>query len=67
MTGVHPPAKDGAAAPPPTHYEVLLPAGTTGWIAAAGARSLANNRLCYAKTREGRWTIGVFDQGEDED
>jgi hypothetical protein len=67
VTGVHPPAKEGAAAPAPTHYEVLLPAGTTGWIAASAARSLANNRLCYAKTKEGRWAIGVFDQGEDED
>jgi hypothetical protein len=67
VIGEHPPAREGAVAPPPTHYEVLLPAGTTGWIAAAAARSLANNRLCYAKSREGRWVIGVFDQGEDEE
>jgi hypothetical protein len=68
VIGVHPPAREGAPAPAtaPTHYEVLLPAGTTGWIAASTARSLANNRLCYARTKEGRWTIGVFDQGEDE-
>jgi hypothetical protein len=67
VIGVHPPAKEGTAAPAPTHYEVLLPAGTTGWIAASAAWSLANNRLCYAKSKEGRWTIGVFDQGEDEE
>jgi hypothetical protein len=66
VIGVHPPAREGASAPVPTHYEVLLPAGTTGWIAASAARPLANNRLCYAKSKEGRWTIGVFDQGEDE-
>jgi hypothetical protein len=64
VMGAYPPARDGA--PPPTHYQVLLPSGLTGWIAAAAARPLVRNRLCYAKTQDGRWTIGVFDQGEDE-
>ena len=63
----HPPAKEGAPAPSPTHYEVLLPSGMTGWIAAGAARPLADNRLCYAKTQDGRWTIVNFDQGQDED
>ena len=62
VIGVHPPAREGAVAPIPTHYEVLLPAGTTGWIAASAAGSLANNRLCYAKSKEGRWMIGVLDR-----
>jgi hypothetical protein len=31
------------------------------------ARPLASDRLCYAKTRDGRWTIVNFDQGQDED
>jgi hypothetical protein len=61
----YPPAKDGAV-PAPTHYEVLLPSGTTGWIAAGAARPLASNRLCYARDRVGRWTIVHFDQGEDD-
>jgi len=43
------------------------PWGATGWIAAAPPGRSRNNRLCQAKTKEGRWTIGVFDQGEDED
>jgi hypothetical protein len=66
VIGAHPPAKDGTKAPAPTHYEVLLPSGTTGWIAAGTARPLMGNRLCYAKTQDGRWTIVNFDQGEDD-
>jgi len=66
VISVYPPANDGSSAPAPTHYEVLLPSGTTGWIAAAVARPLANDRLCYAKTRDGRWTIVNFDQGQDD-
>lgn len=65
VIGAHPPAKDGTAAPLPTHYQVLLPSGATGWIAAGAAWPLTANRLCYAKTRDGRWTIVDFDQGED--
>jgi hypothetical protein len=61
VISTHPPGNAAAA----THYEVLLPAGTTGWIAASAARSLVNDRLCYAKTRDG-WGIAVYDQGEDE-
>jgi hypothetical protein len=30
------------------------------------ARPLAADRLCYAKTRDGRWTIVNFDQGQDD-
>jgi hypothetical protein len=57
---------DGAAIPAPTHYEVLLSSGKTGWIAASAARPLTADRLCYAKTRDGRWTIVNFDQGQDD-
>lgn len=66
VIGVHPAAPEGAPAPAPTHYEVLLPSGITGWIAAGAARPLVGNRLCYAKTRDGRWTIVNFDQGQDD-
>src|SRR5882724_2170104 len=66
VISAHPPAKDGIV-PVPTHYEVLLPSGATGWIAAGAARPLTGNRLCYAKTRDGRWTIVNFDQGQDDD
>jgi hypothetical protein len=66
VLGTYPP-RDAAAASAPTHYEVLLPSGATGWIVAGTARSLGNDRLCYAKTREGRWRIVDFDQGQDDD
>jgi hypothetical protein len=66
VIAAHPPVPDGAKGPAPTHYQVLLPSGTTGWIAAGAARPLASNRLCYAKTKDGRWTIVDFDQGEDD-
>jgi hypothetical protein len=65
VLSAHPPAKDGSV-PAATHYEVLLPSGATGWIAAGAARPLANDRLCYAKTRDDRWSITVFDQGQDD-
>jgi hypothetical protein len=62
VMGAQPPAPAA-----PAYYQVLLPSGVTGWIPAAAARPLVSNRLCYAKTQDGRWTIGVFDQGEDEE
>jgi hypothetical protein len=71
VIGLYPQPKDGkptdaATVPAPTHYEVLLSSGKTGWIAAAAARPLTADRLCYAKTRDGRWTIVNFDQGQDD-
>jgi hypothetical protein len=66
VIGLYPQPKDGTTVPLPTHYEVLLSSGKTGWIAAAAARPLTADRLCYAKTRDGRWTIVNFDQGQDD-
>ena len=66
VLSVFPQPKDGAAIPAPTHYEVLLSSGKTGWIAAAAARPLTADRLCYAKTPDGRWAIVNFDQGQDD-
>ena len=48
-----------------THLQVLLPSGKTGWIAAAAARPLKTNRLCYAKTVTGDWKIVNFDEAEE--
>jgi hypothetical protein len=66
VIGLYPQPKDGKTVEAPTHYEVLLSSGKTGWIAAAAARPLTADRLCYAKTRDGRWTIVNFDQGQDD-
>lgn len=48
----------------PSHLQVLLPSGNPGWIPAAAARPLVNNRLCYAKTVNGEWKIVAFDESE---
>ena len=62
MLSVYPPAKEGQPAPQPTHVEVLLPSGKSGWIAAAAVRPLSIERLCYAKTPSGDWKIAAIDQ-----
>jgi hypothetical protein len=60
----HPTAPQGQPALAPTHLQVLLPSGKTGWIAAEAARPLDSDRLCYAKTADGAWKIAAFDQSE---
>jgi hypothetical protein len=47
----------------PTHLEVLLPSGKSGWIPASAARSFVTESLCYAQTSKGDWKIAAFDQG----
>ena len=64
VVGTMPPAQEGKPNVPPTHLEVLLPSGKTGWIAAGAARPLASERLCYAKTPAGDWKIAAYDQIE---
>jgi hypothetical protein len=59
-----PPAEAGAAAPVPTHYEVLLPSGRTGWISANAARAFQTDRLCYALTANGEWKIAIYDSAQ---
>jgi hypothetical protein len=61
---VYPPSKEGQPPAQPTHLQVLLPSGKTGWIAASAARSLVSDRLCYAKTPSGDWKIAAYDQSE---
>lgn len=45
----------------PTHFEILLPSGRTGWIAADAVRPLQADQLCYAQTAKGEWKIAIFD------
>ena len=58
------PDQKSASVPLPTHLEVLLPSGKSGWIPAAAARPLVSERLCYAKTPKGDWKIVNYDQVE---
>lgn len=48
----------------PTHLQVLLPSGKTGWIPASAARPFNSNRLCYAKTANGDWKVVLFSESE---
>lgn len=56
------PSSEGENPARPTHLEVLLPSGKTGWIAASAARQLQSDQLCFAKTPSGEWKIVAFDQ-----
>jgi hypothetical protein len=62
VLGTAPRGKDGEPVPTPEFLEVLLPSGKTGWIAAASAKPLAAERLCYAPTVSGEWKIVGYDQ-----
>lgn len=67
LVGAHPmPGQGQSSAPsqPPTHVELLLPSGKTGWAAIASVRPLLFDRLCFAKNAGGDWMIAAFDQAE---
>jgi hypothetical protein len=64
IVGLHPNAKEGSAAPAaPTHFELLLPSGKTGWMAVERARPLFVDRLCFAKLGT-EWKIAAYEQAE---
>ena len=62
LIGFYPPEKEGAPPPPPTHFEVLLPSGRTGWVPVSAVRPLETDHLCYARTPAGEWKIAAIDQ-----
>jgi hypothetical protein len=62
LLSFYPPEKEGAPPPIPTHFEVLLPSGRTGWVPVTAVRPLAADHLCYAKTPSGDWKIAAIDQ-----
>ena len=62
LLSFYPPEKEGAPPPAPTHFEVLLPSGRTGWVPVAAVRPLNADHLCYAKTPSGDWKIAAIDQ-----
>lgn len=64
IVGVHPAAKEDASAPAaPTHFELLLPDGKTGWAPIERARPLFVDRLCFAKLGN-EWKIAAYEQAE---
>jgi hypothetical protein len=62
LLGVYPPEKEGGPPPAPTHFEVLLPSGRTGWVPVSAVRPLNADHLCYARTPAGDWKIAAIDQ-----
>jgi hypothetical protein len=62
----HPPSPQNGPAVTPTHIEILLPTGRSGWIPASAAIPLFSDRLCFSKTASGDWKISGFDQDSDE-
>ena len=62
----HPPSPENGPAVTPTHIEVLLPSGRSGWIPASAAVPLFSDRLCFSKTASGGWKISGFDQDSNE-
>jgi hypothetical protein len=62
LLSVFPTAPQGQPALQPTHFEVLLPSGKSGWIPAAAVHPLFGEHLCYAKTPDGQWKIALFNQ-----
>src|ERR1700730_13821429 len=64
VLGSYPPNQEGQPGAPTTHFEVLLPSGKSGWVAAATVRPLVSERLCYAKTPGEEWKIVGYDQPE---
>jgi hypothetical protein len=60
----YPPEQEGGPPLPPTHFEVLLPSGQTGWMPVNAVRALETDHLCYARTRTGEWRIASIDEVE---
>jgi len=58
------PTTQGSAPSTPTHFEVLLPSGRSGWVLVSAVRPLITDRLCYAKSPKGDWRIAIYDQAE---
>jgi hypothetical protein len=64
IVGLHPAPQQGEAKPAaPTHFELLLPTGKTGWAPVANVRPLFVDRLCFAKVGSD-WKIAVYEQAE---
>jgi hypothetical protein len=65
LIGIIPP-QDGDNPPAPTHLEVLLPSGKSGFIPYSAARPMVSNRLCFSKNAAGKWGIALIDEAPEE-
>ena len=63
IVSVHPAPVEGKATPAPTHFELLLPSGRTGWAPVKDLRPLFVDRVCFSKIGED-WRISLYDQAD---
>jgi hypothetical protein len=61
IAATHPPSQALGNNPLPTHFQLLLPSGKTGWVAVKAVQPLAVDKLCYGKAG-GEWKIVGYDQ-----
>jgi hypothetical protein len=63
IVSVHPAPVEGKPKPAPTHFELLLPSGRTGWAPVKDLHPLFVDRVCFAKSGED-WRIALYDQAD---
>jgi hypothetical protein len=64
IVGLHPVPQPGATQDAaPTHFELLLPSGKSGWVPVDRVRPLFVDRLCYVKLGKD-WKIALYEQAE---
>jgi hypothetical protein len=64
VVGTNPPMRPGQAGPTPTHVELLLSSGKSGWVATGAVKALSSDQLCFAKQADAGWKIAGYDQAE---
>jgi hypothetical protein len=62
IAATHPPTKPLGNNPLPTHFQLLLPSGKTGWVDVDAVQPLAVDKLCYGKGADGAWKIVGYEQ-----
>jgi hypothetical protein len=63
IVSVHPAPVEGTATPEPSHFELLLPSGRTGWAPVKDLHPLFVDRLCFSKAGDD-WRISLYDQAD---
>jgi hypothetical protein len=62
VAATNPPTQALGNNPLPTHYQLLLPSGKTGWVDVKAVEPLALDKLCYGKGADGAWKIVGYEQ-----
>jgi hypothetical protein len=62
IVATYPPSQALGNNPLPTHFQLLLPSGKTGWIDVKQVQPLAVDRLCYGKGSDGAGKVVGYEQ-----